>query len=68
MCIGYRLNGKEIDYFPSSTSELARVEVIYERVEGWQSVTEGVRSLDKLPLNARKYIQIIEEYMNIPGI
>lgn len=67
-CVGYRLNGKEIDYFPSSTSELAKVEVIYERVDGWQSTTEGVRSVDKLPSNAYKYICIIEEYLNIPGI
>lgn len=68
MCIGYRLNGKDIDYFPSSTWELAKVESVYKTIEGWQSTTEGVRSLDKLPLNAHKYIQIIEEYMGVPGI
>lgn len=66
MCIGYRLNGKDIDYFPGS--ELAKVEVVYKTVEGWQSTTEGVRSLDKLPPNAHKYIQIIEEYLNVPGV
>lgn len=68
MCVGYRLNGKDIDYFPSSTSELVKVEVVYEKVEGWQSTTEGVRSLDKLPPNAYKYIRMIEEYLNVPGI
>lgn len=65
--VGYRLNGKEIDYFPSSTSDLAKVEVIYETIDGWQSPTEGVRSLEKLPSNARKYIQLIEELLGIPG-
>lgn len=68
MCVGYRLNGKDIDYFPSSTSELAKVEVVYERVEGWESITEEVRSVDKLPPNAYKYIRIIEDYLNIPGM
>lgn len=68
VCVGYRLSGKDIDYFPSSTSELAKVEVVYEKVDGWQSTTEGVRSLDKLPPNAHKYIRTIEEYLNIPGI
>lgn len=67
ICIGYRLNGKDIDYFPSSCSELAKVEVVYEKVDGWQSTTEGVRSLDKLPPNAHKYIRIIEENLNVPG-
>lgn len=65
--VGYRLNDKEIDYFPSSTSDLGKVTVIYETINGWQSTTEGVRSLEKLPSNARKYIQLIEEHLNIPG-
>lgn len=68
VCVGYRLNGKDVDYFPSSTSELAKVEVIYEKIEGWQSTTEGVRSLEKLPPNAHKYVRMIEEYLNVPGI
>lgn len=67
VCVGYRLNGKDIDYFPGSTWELAKIETVYKTVEGWQSTTEGVRSLDKLPPNAHKYIQIIEEYLDVPG-
>ncbi|XP_001601167.1 adenylosuccinate synthetase isoform X1 [Nasonia vitripennis] len=66
VCTGYRLNGKEIDYFPSSTSDLAKVEPIYEEFEGWQTSTEGVRSFDNLPLSAQKYVQLLEEYLDIP--
>lgn len=66
ICVGYRLNGKDIDYFPSSAWEVAKIETVYETVEGWQTTTEGVRSLDKLPPNALKYIQIIEEYLDVP--
>ncbi|KAK0097622.1 hypothetical protein PV326_000585 [Microctonus aethiopoides] len=66
ICVKYRLNGKDIDYFPSSASELARVEPVYETIEGWNVTTEGVRSLDKLPPNARKYVNIIEEYLCTP--
>lgn len=67
VCIGYRYNGKEIDYFPSTASELAKVEPIYETLEGWNSKTEGVRSIDQLPLNARKYVQLIEDKLNVRG-
>ena len=67
VCTGYRLNGKEIDYFPSSTSELAKVEPIYEEFEGWQTSTEGVRSFDNLPLSAQKYVQLLEDNLDIPG-
>ncbi|XP_011160549.1 adenylosuccinate synthetase isoform X2 [Solenopsis invicta] len=66
ICVGYRLNGKDIDYYPGSIWELAKIETVYKTIEGWQSTTEGVRSLDKLPPNAHKYIQIIEEYLDVP--
>ncbi|XP_058801944.1 adenylosuccinate synthetase [Phymastichus coffea] len=66
VCIGYRLNGKEIDYFPSSSSDLAKVEPIYQEFEGWQTSTEGVRSFNNLPSSAKKYIQTLEEYLDIP--
>lgn len=67
ICIGYRLNGKEIEHFPSHASDLAKVEPIYNTIEGWMEKTEGIRSFDKLPLNARKYIKIIEEHLETPG-
>ena len=34
------MNRKEIDHFPSSTSELAKIEPIYEEFEGWKTSTE----------------------------
>lgn len=68
VCIGYRLNGKELDYFPSSSAELAKIEPIYEEFDGWQTNTEGVRSFDKLPPSAQQYVQMIEDNLNIPGI
>lgn len=46
---------------------MVKVEVIYETLDGWQSTTEGVRSLEKLPPNAKKYIQLIEEHLGVPG-
>ncbi|KAF7987410.1 hypothetical protein HCN44_003172 [Aphidius gifuensis] len=66
ICIGYRLNGKEIEHFPSHASDLAKVEPIYNTIEGWMEKTEGVRSFDKLPLNARKYVKMIEEHLETP--
>lgn len=67
VCTGYRLNGEEIDYFPSSVVDLAKVEPVYTEFEGWQTSTEGVRSFDNLPLSAQKYVHVLEECLNIPG-
>ena len=33
--VGYRLDGETIDYFPASQGAQARVEPIYEEMEGW---------------------------------
>ena len=41
VCVGYRLDGREIDYLPASEHAQARVEPIYETVEGWQEPTAG---------------------------
>ncbi|CAD6216148.1 GSCOCG00004366001-RA-CDS [Cotesia congregata] len=65
VCVGYRCDGKEIDYFPSTASELAKVEPIYVTLEGWNSKTESVRSIDQLPVNARKYVELIEQKLNV---
>ncbi len=44
ICVGYRLNGEEIDYYPASQDEQDAVEPIYETMEGWSETTYGARS------------------------
>ena len=41
VCVGYRLDGREIDYLPASEQAQARVEPVYETFEGWQEATAG---------------------------
>ncbi|XKL69513.1 hypothetical protein PGB90_007282 [Kerria lacca] len=64
--IGYKLNGVEISYVPSNASELSNVEVIYETLPGWKSNIEHVRKYEDLPVNAKKYIQKIENFIDVP--
>jgi adenylosuccinate synthase len=62
ICVGYRLDGREIDYLPASEHAQARVEPIYETAEGWQgSTTAQARSWAQLPAEAIKYVRRIEE-------
>ena len=67
VCVGYRLDGREIDYLPASASAQARVEPIYETVEGWKSATAGARSWAELPAQAIKYVRRIEELVGLSG-
>ncbi|WP_019219844.1 adenylosuccinate synthase [Bartonella florencae] len=61
ICIGYELDGKKIDYLPSSMGAQARVKPIYETLEGWKKATAHALSWEDLPVQAIKYIRYIEE-------
>ncbi|MFP4386612.1 MAG: adenylosuccinate synthase [Alphaproteobacteria bacterium] len=66
ICVGYRLNGEEIDYYPASQIGQAEVEPIYETMEGWSDSTYGARSWAQLPAAAVKYVRHIEELIGAP--
>ena len=66
ICVGYKLDGKEIDYFPASQHEQETVEPIYETMEGWQESTYGARSWVDLPAAAIKYVRRVEELIGAP--
>jgi adenylosuccinate synthase len=66
ICTGYRLDGQEIDYLPASQSAQARVEPIYETLEGWQETTKGARRWNDLPAQAVKYVRHVEELIGAP--
>lgn len=62
VCVGYKFEGKVIDYFPASLEDLAQCEPVYEEFEGWGEEVANARSYDELPENAKKYLQRIEEF------
>ncbi|HZK98607.1 MAG TPA: adenylosuccinate synthase [Caulobacteraceae bacterium] len=61
ICTGYRLDGGVLDYLPAGVREQARVEPIYEEMDGWREITHGARSWSALPPAARAYVRRIEE-------
>jgi len=63
ICIKYEVNGKEIDYLPAAVEEQLEVKPIYKTFPGWKTSTKGTRDIKKLPENAKKYIDAIEEFI-----
>jgi adenylosuccinate synthase len=61
VCVRYRLQGREIDYLPAGEHAQARVEPVYETVQGWREETARARSWAELPAAAIKYVRRIEE-------
>ncbi|WP_119309505.1 adenylosuccinate synthase [Cohaesibacter haloalkalitolerans] len=66
ICVGYMLDGERIDYLPASQGAQARVEPIYETLEGWSESTAGARSWKDLPAQAVKYVRHVEELIGAP--
>jgi adenylosuccinate synthase len=66
ICVGYKLNGKPIDYFPASAAVLEKCQPIYEELPGWQASISAIRKFDRLPKQARQYLERLEEFTSCP--
>jgi adenylosuccinate synthase len=60
LCVGYKLDGEIIREFPASMEDLAYCEPVYEELGGWGDIS-GITEYNKLPANALRYIERIEE-------
>jgi adenylosuccinate synthase len=71
-CTAYKINGKEIDYFPADAPTLEQVEPVYTNIDPIASLTKEewleLRNATKeqLPDSIRKYIKFIEDFVEIP--
>jgi adenylosuccinate synthase len=66
ICTGYRIDGRTIDHLPADSVDQARLEPVFERMEGWSDSTRGARSWAELPAQAVKYIRRVEELIGAP--
>jgi adenylosuccinate synthase len=66
LCVGYKLDGCELDHLPAEARAQTRLEPVYETLEGWSESTRGARSWAELPATAIKYIRRVEELIGAP--
>lgn len=64
----YVVDGKKLPpgMMPSTLENLKKVEVIYEKLPGWDVDISLCKKYSELPKNAKKYIQRIEELVQCP--
>jgi adenylosuccinate synthase len=66
VCTGYELDGKPLTA-PHAVAEVyGRVKPIFETLPGWQQDTSRLTKYAKLPPNARKYVDRLEEILEVP--
>lgn len=60
ICTSYKYGRKTIEDFPTEVSVLSKCKPVYETFEGWMSPTHGIKSFNKLPGKAKKFLKKLE--------
>jgi adenylosuccinate synthase len=66
LCTGYRVGDHLYTEFPGDLADLDGAEPQYEWMDGWGQSTADARSMEQLPLQARKYLERIESIVETP--
>ncbi|MBL6836647.1 MAG: adenylosuccinate synthase [Candidatus Actinomarina sp.] len=64
--IGYRHNDEVITDYPYQQNVFYDADPVYDTFKGWSEDITSIKNFDDLPLNAKKYINAIEEFIEIP--
>lgn len=61
LCVAYEIDGKKEEYFNTNIEFLNKAKPIYEEFDGNFGDISSCKTYEELPLNAKKYIERIEE-------
>lgn len=64
-CTHYELDGKTIDFMPLNLLDLERVKPVYKSYKGWNTSTNGIKSFDDFPTEARTFLLDIQDYLGV---
>lgn len=64
VCVGYEIDGKRADIFPTTT-DLKKAKPILVHMPGWKCDIRGIKEYDLLPENCKKYIEFAEKEIGI---
>jgi adenylosuccinate synthase len=66
LCIGYKNGDEVIADYPYQQSILYNAQPVYETFKGWEEDITSIKNFEELPENAKKYINAIEDFIEIP--
>lgn len=65
ICVGYKLDGKNISYSSCGYNELSTLTPVYKTLPGWSEEIAGITRFQDLPKNCQKYIKFIEKFLEV---
>ncbi|HKT71303.1 MAG TPA: adenylosuccinate synthase [Steroidobacteraceae bacterium] len=66
IAVGYKIDGQVHAEPPLSIDGYTGVEPIYEELPGWRESTVGITGYDRLPVNARRYLERLQALVEVP--
>ena len=66
VCVGYELGGQQLDILPLDADDIAACKPVYETLPGWSDTTAGLTNWEQLPLNARRYLERVQQLIGAP--
>ncbi|GIX25121.1 MAG: adenylosuccinate synthetase [Caldimonas sp.] len=66
ICVGYELGGQRIDILPLDADDIVNCRPVYETLPGWKDSTAGITQWDRLPSNARAYLERMQAHIGAP--
>lgn len=64
--VGYRVDGEWRDVLPYGAHAVGQAEAVLEEMPGWSESTVGITEYEKLPVNARRYLERVSELCGVP--
>jgi adenylosuccinate synthase len=66
VAVGYRQGAETLAAPPLMVDGFADCEPVYEELTGWQQSTVGLTKYSELPVNARRYLERLQEIVDAP--
>jgi adenylosuccinate synthase len=66
VCVGYELGAQRLDILPLDADDIAACRPIYETLPGWTETTAGLTNWEQLPINARRYLERVQQLIGAP--
>ena len=65
-CIAYDIDGKIVTDFPAGIPALNAARPVLKKFDGWKSDLRSCASYEKMPANAKAYVEFIESFTETP--
>ena len=66
ICTKYKLNSREIDYFPASIEDVKKCKPFYKEFKGWEKINRNSKKHTDLPKEAQNDLKFIEKELKTP--